>query len=319
MSGNYCSSCGAELLGGASFCAKCGSEVQTTVSLCRSCGAEVTEGAAFCGNCGAPVTTEPPTGTKPGTVATHCSACGAALPVRASFCGSCGAPVWAGGPPPPRPAPGVVTARPPVEAEVPIHAARLDIPYPEQLSRGLIFVKWLLAIPHIVVLALYGIAVWVAAIVAWFTILFSGNQPRGLFDFIAGFDRWYLRVSAYVLLLTDEYPPFSNSPGEHSVEFEVDYPESLSRGLIFVKWLLVAPHLFVLVFYAIAIWAVSIIAWFAILFTATYPRALFDFVAGYFRWLARVAAYSGALGAWAAYNPYVGGLLTDEYPPFSNA
>ena len=105
------------------------------------------------------------------------------------------------------------------------------------------------------------------------------------------------------------------APSPYPVQVEIDYPERLSRLLIFVKWLLVLPHVIVLVFYAIAVLFVSIAAWFVILFTAKYPEGLFDFVAGFLRWEMRVTIYSGQ---WGEYNPYIGGLLRDEYPPFSN-
>ena len=195
------------------------------------------------------------------------------------------------------------------------YPVRVDFDYPERLSRLLIFVKWLLAIPHYIVLILYGIVAWFAAIAAWLIILFTGNVPRGLFDFILGLDRWGLRVSAYVALLTDEYPPFTNQPADYPARLEYEYSEKLSRGLIFIKWLLVLPPIIVLVFYGIAVLFVSIAAWFVILFTAKYPQGLFDFVAGFFRWQMRVTIYSGQ---WGEYNPYIGGLLCDEYPPFSN-
>ena len=195
------------------------------------------------------------------------------------------------------------------------YPVRVDFDYPERLSRLLIFVKWLLAIPHYIVLILYGIAAWFAAIAAWLIILFTGNVPWGLFDFILGFDRWGLRVSAYVALLTDEYPPFTNQPADYPARLECEYPEKLSRGLIFIKWLLVLPHFIVLVLYGIAVLFVSIAAWVVILFTAKYPRGLFDFVVGFLRWEMRVTIYSGQ---WGQYNPYIGGLLRDEYPPFSN-
>ncbi len=211
------------------------------------------------------------------------------------------------------------TKAPPVAAvptEAPEYPIAVRVDYPERLSRLLIFVKWLLAIPHFIVLGLYMIGLFFVAIAAWFSILFTGNQPRGLFDVIAGFDRWWLRVIAYVWLLTDEYPPFSNEPGGYPVDLEVEYPERLSRGLIFIKWALTLPHWIVLVFYAMAAGVVTIIAWFAILFTARYPRGLFDFVVGYLRWYLRVVAYQGFL---VYYVPtYMGGLLTDKYPPFSN-
>lgn len=197
-----------------------------------------------------------------------------------------------------------------------VYPVAIDVDYPERLSRLLIFVKWLLAIPHYIVLLLYGIVCWFAAFAAFLAILFTGAMPNGLWDFILGYNRWSLRVSAYVGLLTDEYPPFTNQEApEYPARLGCEYPESLSQGLIFIKWLLVIPHLIVIIFYAVAVLVVSIIAWFAILFTGSYPRSLFDFVVGLLRWNTRVNIYSGS---WSGYNPYVGGLLRDEYPPFSN-
>jgi Domain of unknown function (DUF4389) len=92
----------------------------------------------------------------------------------------------------------------------------LEIPYPDvpaELNRWLPLVKWLLAIPHYIVLFFLGIAAFVCIVIAWFAILFTGRYPRGLFDFVVGVGRWGVRVSAYAILLaTDRYPPFSLSP-----------------------------------------------------------------------------------------------------------
>lgn len=92
----------------------------------------------------------------------------------------------------------------------------LDIAYPdvpEDLNRWLPLVKWLLAIPHYIVLFFLGIAAFVSVVIAWFAILFTGRYPRGLFDFVVGVGRWGVRVSAYAFLLTtDRYPPFSLQP-----------------------------------------------------------------------------------------------------------
>jgi hypothetical protein len=93
---------------------------------------------------------------------------------------------------------------------------RLDMPYPDartELNRWLPLVKWLLAIPHYIVLVFLGIAAFVCIVIAWFAILFTGRYPRGLFDFVVGVGRWSVRVSAYAfLLVTDRYPPFSLEP-----------------------------------------------------------------------------------------------------------
>jgi hypothetical protein len=93
---------------------------------------------------------------------------------------------------------------------------RLDMPYPDarsELNRWLPLVKWLLAIPHYIVLVFLGIAALVCIVIAWFAILFTGRYPRGLFDFVVGVGRWSVRVSAYAfLLVTDRYPPFSLQP-----------------------------------------------------------------------------------------------------------
>lgn len=180
-----------------------------------------------------------------------------------------------------------------------------DVEYPERLSRWLIFVKGLLAIPHLIILyALIAVAEVITAI-AWFAILFTGRYPKGMFDFVVGIFRWQHNVTAYAVLLRDEYPPFSLSAGQYPVTYDVEYPERLSRLLIFFKWLLVLPNVIVLMLVGIAWYVTLIIAWFAILFTGRYPEGLFRFAVGTIRWSARVNAYIL--------------LLRDEYPPFSLA
>ena len=180
-----------------------------------------------------------------------------------------------------------------------------DVEYPEKLSRWLIFVKGLLAIPHLIILyALMDVACAVT-VVAWFAILFTGRYPKGLFDFVVGINRWQNNVDAYVLLLRDEYPPFSLSAGQYPVTFDIEYPERLSRLLIFVKWLLIIPHLIVVLFLVIVYGITLVIAWFAILFTGRYPKGMFDFAVGLLRWGARINAYFL--------------LMRDDYPPFSLA
>lgn len=177
-----------------------------------------------------------------------------------------------------------------------------DVAYPERLSRGLIFVKWLLVIPHLVVLTLLFFVVAFVTVIAWFAILITGNYPRSLWEFTMMTLRWSARANVYgVSLQRDEYPPFGD--GDYPVLFQLDYPESLSRWRIFVKPILVIPHLVIIYFLRLAQAFVHVIAFFAILFTGAYPRGMFDFASGVSRWQQRASVY--------VY------LLTDAYPPFT--
>src|SRR6195256_4066675 len=203
-------------------------------------------------------------------------------------------------------------------------------PYPLQLtgelaptlSRGLWLVKWLLAIPHFIVLFFLWVAFTVVGVIAFFAILFTGRYPRGLFDFNLGVLRWTWRVAfySYSALATDQYPPFTlKDVPDYPARLEVEYPESLSRGLVLVKWWLLAiPHYLVVAVFVGGAWAgsgidrlygggglVGLLVLFAgvmLLFTSRYPKPLYDFVLGMNRWVFRVAAYAT--------------LMTDSYPPF---
>jgi hypothetical protein len=194
-------------------------------------------------------------------------------------------------------------APPPVPS--PDYPVGFDVEYPGRLSRWRIFVKWLLAIPHLIIVYLLLAVAGVLQFIAFFAILFTKKWPRGLFDFTVQIYRWSFNTTAYaILLLRDEYPPFSGDAGEYPLVLEVEYREDLSRWQIFVKWLLVIPHLIILTVLFIGVFFAVIIAFFAILFTGRYPRGIFEFVVGTMRWMIRVQAYSH----W---------LMTDRYPPFS--
>lgn len=215
------------------------------------------------------------------------------------------------------------------------HAAGEYGPYPvlveghidPNLTRWQWLVKWLLAIPHFVVLAFLWVAFALLTVVAFFAILFTGRYPRSIFDFNVGVLRWSWRVGFYTysVAATDQYPPFSLDDTDYPARLDVAYPEQLSRGLALVKWWLLAiPHyLIVGLFTSGMVWwstdigtsdntvaeagagLIGILVFIAVvmlLFTGRYNRGLFDLIMGLNRWVFRVVAYAA--------------LMRDEYPPF---
>ena len=183
-------------------------------------------------------------------------------------------------------------------------------------ARGWWLLKWLLGIPHYIILAFLCIAFVVVCIIAFFAILFTAKYPRGLFNFNVGVLRWGWRVGfySYHALGTDKYPPFSLAPDDsYPADLQVEYPERLSRGLVLVKWWLLAiPHYIVTALFMGGgsgeqgfpglVPVLVIIAAIALLFTGRYNQDIFKLVIGMNRWVYRVIAYAT--------------LMTDKYPPF---
>jgi hypothetical protein len=240
-----------------------------------------------------------------------------------------GSPYYAGpagggpGTPPPPDAVGLFSNAP--------YPARLDGYLDPALSRWMWLVKWLLAVPHLIVLFFLWFALIVTSIVAWFAILFTARYPRSLFNFNVGVLRWSWRVSFYAFsaIGTDRYPPFTLARTDYPADFDVEYPERLSRGLVLVKsWLLAIPHLLIVGVLAgtSRTWVASdddwsgyggryaaggaislisllvLIAGVTLLFTGRFLLSLFDLLLGLNRWVYRVTAYVA--------------LMRDEYPPF---
>jgi hypothetical protein len=196
-----------------------------------------------------------------------------------------------------------------------IEARREEVP-----GRWLWTVKWLLALPHVLVLTVLWAVFALLTVVAGASILVSGRYPRALFDVNVGVLRWTWRVGhySYLSLGTDRYPPFSLRATEHPASLDVAYPTRLSRPLVLVKWLLAVPHLLIVgillgsvsrfgptspaVFTGGLLGVLVLVAGIHLTVIRRYPAGLFDMVIGLDRWAFRVLVYVA--------------LMTDVYPPF---
>jgi hypothetical protein len=201
-----------------------------------------------------------------------------------------------------------------------VYPARLSAHLDDGLSRWKWLFKWILAVPHYVILAFLWVAFLVAAVIAGFAILFTGRYPRTLFKFNVGILRWNWRVAfySYSVLGTDRYPPFSLADTDYPATFDVAYPDQLSRWQVLVKpWLLALPHLLIVGALTTGIATTTaegtaaglsllallvLIAGIILLVSGRYRLGLFNLLMGLNRWIYRVAAYSA--------------LMTDSYPPF---
>jgi len=197
------------------------------------------------------------------------------------------------------------------------YPATLEIDYPDRsLNRETTAFRLLTVIPIMIIVTLVTgftdinsgkVAVESGAFIFLATalmLLFRRKYPRWWFDWNLALARFSARVSAYLLLLRDEYP---STEEEQAVHLEIRYPDAaheLNRWLPLIKWFLAIPHYFVLLFLCIGVVFCVVIAWFAIMLTGRYPRSLFDIVVGVLRWSLRVEAYAFL-------------LTTDRYPPFS--
>jgi hypothetical protein len=200
------------------------------------------------------------------------------------------------------------------------------LPVLEQRDRLTTAFRFILAIPHILLVGgpagmgmwmaweshdglggstgtgVIGAVAFVITVIAWFAIVLTGKHPDGLWRLAAYYLRWRVRAVAYLMLLRDEYPPFGDAAYPASLVLP-EPPSDRNRVTVFFRMLLVIPHLILLGLLTAAWVLTTLVAWFMILLTGTYPETLYGLALGVLAWMTRVEAYVL--------------LLTDEYPPFT--
>lgn len=191
----------------------------------------------------------------------------------------------------------------------------LEIKRQDRYSRGELLLRSFfgfiyIAIPHYFLLFFVSIAAGFLSFLAFWAILFTGQYPRSWFDFQVAYNRWSLRVYARIYNLADGYPTFGLNGEDDAVQFDVAYPEYISRGSVLLRaifgWIYVGiPHGFILGLLSVAVLVVNFISWFAVLFTGQYPASMFEFQLYVIRWSTRVNLYLS--------------YITQNYPPFSGA
>jgi Domain of unknown function (DUF4389) len=181
------------------------------------------------------------------------------------------------------------------------YPVQFSVDYPDRaLNRLTTAFRLFVAIPIMIVSSSIGGLLFIGAVLM---IVFRQKYPRWWFDWNLELLRFSNRIGAYLALMDDRYPSTDEQQAVRLDFPDIDVARDLNRWLPIVKWLLAIPHYIVLAFLWLAALVVVIIAWFAIVFTGRYPRALFDFVLGVLRWTNRVMGYAVV-------------LVTDEYPPF---
>jgi hypothetical protein len=175
--------------------------------------------------------------------------------------------------------------------------------YVEQRSRLTTFFRWILAIPHVIVLSVWGILAFFAIVIAWFALVLTGRYPQGLYGFVAGFLRYSTAVYGYAALLTDEYPPFSAETDQYPVHLRIPPPKPEYHRLKAAFRIILAIPVLIIVYAMQVVWEVgALIAWFAIVILGKQPKGLQDMIVLGLSYQQRAYAYLM--------------LLTEDWPPF---
>lgn len=183
------------------------------------------------------------------------------------------------------------------------YPVNLKIDYPESSNRLTALFRLILVIPIVIILALISTYAEALSFAIAMMILFKEKYPRWWFDWNIGITKFAYRVVVYIFLMRDEYP---STDSDQSVHITVPYPDvknELKRWMPLVKWFLVLPHIIALIFIFIGVLICTVFSLIVILFTGRYPKGIFNFVEGFFRWTLRVSAFALL-------------LTTDAYPPF---
>lgn len=187
------------------------------------------------------------------------------------------------------------------------YPVQAEVVTPPEIERWRVL-QWFAAIPHFIVLYFLNIAAEIAAVIAWFAILFTGEYPPGIWDFVAGVQRWQWRVVTYAFFLHEKYPPFQldsgqTDPATEPALFAVSKPVERNRLTCALRLIWAIPAVLVNGVILFVAEIVIVVGWFVVLFTGRWPEGMRKFVVGALRWNLRVYAYLY--------------LLIDEYPPFS--
>jgi hypothetical protein len=185
---------------------------------------------------------------------------------------------------------------------------QMDLNSPLEVANWRVIGNPIMAIPHFLYLFVLGIVVNVITVIAWFSILFTGTYPESMYDFVAGVMRYQWRVATFYLFMREPYPEFGvkgtlADPGGDPATFSITYPGELSRGLIFIKWLLAIPAFVVLFVYILGVYVALIVAFFTVLFTGKWPETWKAYTIRVMRYAFKVNAYYS--------------LMTDVYPGFT--